>query len=279
MTDIFEVVNKITNLPPFPKTVQRALDMLKKPEVSNQQLAQVLMYDQAVTANVLRLCNSAYFGLNREVTSLRDGLTMLGHKNAHQLLVASGILPLYQGEHQGYCLAPGELWQHSMAVATMAELLGEKVDWKDLPLLFTAALLHDIGKLVLAQFVAEEFLLIQELVGHGKPFTEAEGLIIGMDHGQLGGLIALEWKFPEPIVSAITFHHEPEKAPTASDLTALVHLANNLVLFLGVGVGVGGLSMAADNKALQRFNLTQNDLDMLLVMFYPRLELAQRNIN
>ncbi|MBF0475442.1 MAG: HDOD domain-containing protein, partial [Deltaproteobacteria bacterium] len=136
-----------------------------------------------------------------------------------------------------------------------------------------------IGKLVLAQFVAEEFLLIQELVGHGKPFTEAEGLIIGMDHGQLGGLIALEWKFPEPIVSAITFHHEPEKAPTASDLTALVHLANNLVLFLGVGVGVGGLSIAADNKALQRFKLTQNDLDMLLVMFYPRLELAQRNIN
>jgi len=206
--------------------------------------------------------NSAQYGLGREVTSLNDAMMCLGTTKVLQLVLAVHASGVLSGEQRGYGLVPGALWRHSVAVALAAGLLCQKMRLPNASLLFTAGLLHDVGKVVLNEYVAEEFAKITQMVTQEKKsFAEAEHDVLGFSHQEVGGIVAEKWNLPEPIVRCIRYHHCPSELDTPDPLVDTVHVANCICLLMGVGLGEDGLYCRADGEVLERYDLKERDIE------------------
>ena len=276
MIDIEAIIKSIKKLPPFPNVATKALKILDDPDASVDQLISIIQYDQAITANVLKLCNSAYYGLRRKVRSLREGLVLLGNAELKNIILASTVVKFFHKENKGYDLARGELWRHAVATGIISKIISDRVTESEPPSLFTAALLHDIGKVVLGSFVDRYFEQIIALVTEGNhSFLEAEREMLGIDHAEVGAKVAEAWNFPEDIVQAIRLHHRPEGASDDDPLTPIIYLANIVTLSMGIGVGRDGLSYRGKEEVMKRYELKAKDLQEIVIDFYDEYNKVQ----
>jgi putative nucleotidyltransferase with HDIG domain len=195
MSLIPQILRSLKNLPPFPMVAQRALLLVNKTEVSIQELVDVVKFDPAITANILRIANSAYFGLRREIHSLNQALLLLGTQELLKIIIASGATRLFGNAAPGYFSERQGLWRHSVSCALMADLLARELTLAERNMSFTAGILHDIGKIVLSLFVDQKFAQIMEVVEvQGEPFHRAEKIVLGVDHAEIGGEMArMRW--------------------------------------------------------------------------------------
>ncbi len=270
-----EIIAAVDEMPPFPQVVQRALQALTDPEYEVSGLVDILKVDQAVTANILKLCNSAYFGLPRKVASLKEAVVYLGANQLRQLLLSGAASKIYEKPSEGYAVFADELWRHALATAVMAQVLRRHLRFKiDENLIFTAALLHDVGKVVLSSFVIDKYRTIESKVESGEcSFQEAEREILGFDHAEIGGKIAEKWEFPPEIIAAIRFHHEPSRSSKEFRLLSeLVALANNLTVMVGYGTGVDGLACRGHDLLLKKLKVSEKDLEVILLLFQIEME-------
>ena len=268
MSLVPQVLQSLKNLPPFPIVAQKALLLLGKPEVNIQELVDVVKFDPAVTANILRTSNSAYFGLSREIHSLHQALLLLGTQELLKLIVVSGATRLFSVPAPGYYRERLGLWRHSVSCALMMDLLSRKLSWTDGATGFTAGLLHDIGKVVLSLFVDQKFhdiTLVMEQ--QGVSFQAAEKVILGIDHAEMGGEMARLWDFPDRLRLAITFHHLNKPEAYTDDLTLLVYLADLLVMMFGQEPAAHTPAYTGDPEVLRHFDLQQQDLEDILRQF------------
>ncbi|MCI0469809.1 MAG: HDOD domain-containing protein, partial [Nitrospirae bacterium] len=164
MKDLRTITKDIKELPPLPEVAQKVFSLLNDPKSNVQDMVKVIQLDQAMTANILKLCNSAYFGLKRKISSLQEALVLLGQKNLHEIIMTDNSGKYYQRAGAGYSLGKGELWRHSVACALLSQILVRKTGLPEDPFLFTAALLHDIGKVILSTYVKTEYDQIIRLV-------------------------------------------------------------------------------------------------------------------
>jgi putative nucleotidyltransferase with HDIG domain len=216
----------ITDLPSMPASGIRMLNLLENPEASVDAIEDILRHDPGLTANVLKLANSAYFGIPTRVGSPRQAVILLGLRRLVQLVIASCVSAIMGRPVPGYDLTAGDLWRHSIAVAIAAEALVKKKRGGGVEDVFTAALLHDAGKIVLGRFVQEELPDIQRIRACGMPLVLAENMVLGTDHAQIGAKILEAWAFPPDVVRAVRWHHDPEAADGSRNLIDIVHLAD-----------------------------------------------------
>ena len=276
MMDVDGVIRSIKRLPPFPDVSTKALKILDDPDASVDQLISIIQYDQAITANVLKLCNSAYYGLSRKVHSLREGLVLLGNRELRNIILTSTAVKFFHKENRGYDLAQGELWRHSVVTAIISKLISDRVSGTEPASLFTTALLHDVGKVVLGSFVDTYSEQVIALVNEGEhSFLEAESEILGINHAEVGAKVAESWNFPEDIVRAIRLHHEPDGASDNDPLTPIIYLADILTLSMGIGAGRDGLSYRGKEEVMERFGLKAKDLQEIVVDFYDQYSRVQ----
>lgn len=257
-----DIISRVGTLPPLPDTAVKLMEVINDPSSSVDEIVEVIRYDQAVTADVLKLCNSAYFGLSRNITSLNEAMLRLGTVKVLQLVMSVHTSSILANEQRGYGLDPGVLWRHSVAVALAASIVAQKINLTNVNLVFTGGLLHDIGKVVLNEYVAEEFGKILGLVKENRlSFVEAEHQVLGYSHQEIGGKIARMWKLPDPIVRCIRYHHDPGDLETPDPLIDAVYLANCVCLMLGIGLGEDGLYYRADDAVMERNHLNERDLE------------------
>jgi putative nucleotidyltransferase with HDIG domain len=163
---------------------------------------------------------------------------------------------------EGYHLAERELWRHSLAAVVAA---GKMSSYTSTPVpasAFTAALLHDFGKLMLARYHSPEVISrITALVENGKSYVEAERMVLGTDHAIVGGMAAKHWKFPQSLVNAIEFHHNPDADPDT--LLDAVHVANIVAKILGIGLGSEQMNMEASANSSSRLGLSSASMEGL----------------
>lgn len=263
-TTAHELVDQVEQLPPLPDTVMKLTAAINDPLGSVDDIVGVIKYDQAATSEVLRLCNSAFFGLTRQVTSLNEAMLCLGTVKVLQLVMSVHTSAVLAGEQKGYGLPPGMLWRHSVAVAIASSIVAKRLEADDVNLAFTAGLLHDVGKVLLNTHVASEFTEIVDLVTHkNMSFVEAEHERLGFSHPEVGQLIAQKWQLPDGIVNAIRYHHEPWEMETPDVSVDCVYIADCLCLLLGIGLGEDGLQSRADSRVMERNNLRERDLEMI----------------
>ena len=282
MKHMDEILASIHQIPPFPQVSIKAMDIISNPQYVVSDLVEVIRLDQSITANILKLCNSAYFGLPRKVSSLKEAVVYLGTIQLRQVLLASGAKDIYDRPDKGYSYFIGELWQHSIACALMSQVLARHLRLSlDENSIFTAALLHDVGKVVLSTYVSQEFAEIETMVKKEHlSFHDAERRVLGFDHAEIGGRLAELWKFPDSIVAAIRFHHEPEKSPkTFRLLSELIALSDGLVLMVGYGTSADGLSYHIPHLLVDKLKLKKNDIEVLMIKFQEEMDKAQEMID
>ena len=269
MIGMGDLRRQVNELPPLPDIAVKLLHMARDTSVAPRDFVEVIRYDAAITAKVLRLCNSAFYGLPRRVTSLQEAMVYLGVDALVNFVLAGCISGYFQEANRGYGLDPGELWKHSVGCAISSQLVAKRSlkDGSATP--FTAGLLHDLGKIILNSFVAEDFRAALVLVQkYGLSFTEAEKKIVGFTHSEAGREVAEAWSLPEELVACIRYHHDPMAAQAHKELVACVHVGDILCLSLGIGVGIDGLAYEMSPGAIEMLHLRSEDLDQITIEFH-----------
>jgi len=257
-----QLVQTIRDLPALPEVVVRVMRMADDPRSDAQSIARVIATDQAMTARVLKLANSAFYGLPRRVSTLSEAVVILGFRTIKNLAIAASTFELLNREIAGYWLQRGELWRHSLACAIGAQLIAQRVRLPVTEEAFVAGLLHDIGKVAINLFVREQYEQIMERALQDRiPFVEAEQAVLGFNHAMAGALIAEKWNLPPSLVAVIQYHHQPSHTPGAEGIVFAVHLADILSITLGIGIGGDGLYYTLEEGTLERFGLQQTDID------------------
>ncbi len=280
MSRVDEILMMAKAVPPFPKVAHRVLAMLDDPSVKAADLAEVIQYDAAITANILKICNSALFGLHRKITSLDEALVVLGQDELKDVIITSSSAKFYKGKvGAGYDLGQGDLWKHSVASAVVARQLAPKIAGTNPSAAFTTALLHDIGKRFMSSFVADELKRIVVMVDVKKlTFVEAEKKVLGMTHAELGAMILERWEFPEEMAAAVRSHHDAD-ALGKGPLAATVAMANAIVVSLGIGGGADGLATRLQGEGVKKFGIDTATIESCMADLLFELEKAQEVLN
>ncbi len=268
MKPVQEILSEIKHFDPIPQIAVQCMELIESDKASLQGIADLVAYDPMISADLLRLCNSAYIGLARHVESVREAVNYLGLNRVVELLMVQCGRSHLEKAQAGYDLARGELWRHSAAGAFIARMLAEKRQAEKRHLIFTAALLKDMGKVLMDHHVHDDFIRIQRLVAEaGHSFREAEKAVIGMDHAELGGLLARQWNFSPQMAAIISHHHQPLAAGEMELETMLVYVADTICMMMGIGVGADGLAYRFYREVLEKLSLTARDVQLIIAEF------------
>ena len=262
MIEVEDIVKQIEQLEPIPPVATQIMTMAKDPDSSMSEIADIILNDPALTANLLRSCNSAYFGFSRKVESVKDAISLVGLDHIVQLVMLHSVSRNFKNEPKGYGLGEGELWRHAVSSAYVAKILANKFGVVSKQhRLYTAALLKDIGKLILGRFVAFSLERINILVqSQGLSFNDAEKQIIGMNHEELGAMVGEKWRFSDKMIYIIRNHHLSDESARQDLETSLVYLADMICMMMGVCTGADGLSYRFYSDVLKRLDLSEKNL-------------------
>ncbi|MDR3255226.1 MAG: HDOD domain-containing protein [Synergistaceae bacterium] len=257
------VLKRVKDIPSLPQFVVETLKMLEDPKSSASDVGGRLSKDEGLVVRVLRLANSAYYGLARRITGVSEAISFLGFKTVKSIVLAASVYKFMDSAFSGYSLDRGELWKHSQSVAAASRYLSEKLGICDPEEAYIGGLMHDIGKIVLNDYVRFGYSIILRLVEEDNvPFCEAERQVLGFDHAQVGGLIMEQWNLPDTYTYITTYHHTPWDLP--SDMKALqsvvdiVHVSNAICIMLGVGIGADGMQYNVSPESLERLGLSES---------------------
>lgn len=262
----------VTSLPPAPMLLTKLLELFRDPDHDLDQLVQIIGYEPSLTAQLLRTCNSAYFAGEQPTRDIFDAVTKIGLYQVYCLVVAiygakANSMP---GADKGVDVK--ELWRHSVAVAVSASVAADDTG-RNKAEAFTAGLLHDIGKLVLASTERHAYAtLIERAKAEGMLLSVLERRAFAIDHAQLGGELLRRWGLPSDIVAAVRFHHEIESAPPFEQLTAAVQVGDMISHQLFAGDLTGNDILAPSTFALEILQLSFDDLPRLLAKTQAELE-------
>jgi putative nucleotidyltransferase with HDIG domain len=269
-----KILLSIKKLPAFPATVQRVTELLKNEDYSVNDIVAVIKFDQAVTANILKISNSTYFGVRQKIKTIHDAVVYLGQQHLIRAIQTASISKFFT--NKGYGDKASELWEHSVAVALMSQILSRQFYNQDNSVLYTAALLHDVGKLVMGEYVQDAAKKIFELVNNKSySFLEAEEEVVGINHADLGGRIAEYWNFPSEIRDAIALHHHPDQINfEKKELPSLIYLSDQFCLTMGIDGGMDGLAHRGFSEVTKRYNLREADIEKNMLLLLDKLKEA-----
>ncbi len=259
------VVGKVDELPSLPQVVIRVMELTEDPDSTAFDINEVLSQDQNMTAQVLRMANSIYYGYSRRIATVTDAIIHIGFNAVRSIVLAASVSKILKRELEGYSMGQGELWVHSQCAAVFARLLAKKVKFRSVELAYTATLLHDIGKLILNSYMNEAYQEVIDTVNRDRiSFDQAEAAILGFNHAEVGGKVAEKWNLPGDLVEAIALHHNTTMAKNNPTLTSLVHVSDAVILQMGMGLGLDGLQYPLSDDALQLIGVENSDLESLM---------------
>jgi putative nucleotidyltransferase with HDIG domain len=236
--DARQLLERVDDLPPLPAVAARVMSMADDANSSALDMAQVLSSDQALTAKLIRISNSAYYGFARKVSTVREAVVVLGMKQVRQVAVGASLMNSFSGRRVDDDVFDIDLfWGHSVAVAIAAETIAKKTRAARPEDAFTAGILHDIGRLVLRQVMPHEFRDAVIRAIEGTPLHIAELETTGYSHDEIGRALGEKWKFPTHLVDAVGSHHNQSATPQQDGLEGVVAQANSLVLHYGLYCG------------------------------------------
>jgi putative nucleotidyltransferase with HDIG domain len=256
------ILKQIDYLPVFNKTVQKAMQALADSETTNKDIADIIKYDSNLTANILKMANSAYFAHTIQIRDLAGAINYLGRGTMLQMLSVQTAMKYYQKHIKGYELIQGELWKHSISTAVIAEHLSYLEPSVNKSTLFIAGILHDIGKTILCTWVND---LWNDIIGliknEGYDFIDAEKQIIGFTHATVGGAILQRWLFPDDIMQAARCHHDNKIHN--NPIVRIVRIADYISITMGYMTAEDSLAYKGYDDILNHYQIQSRDLERI----------------
>lgn len=227
------IAAKVGDLPTMPQVSARVMQLINHPKCTARELEQLICKDQATTAKVLRVANSAFHGAPGEISTLARAIVLLGF-NTLRSLVLTGVTESVHGRRS--CFKDRILWEHSLAVALAARTIANECSYAAPEEAYVGGLLHDIGKAVLDSNLPEDYQrVIGRVYNEGQTFIQAENEVLDFDHADVGALVVRRWSLTPGLLEAVSLHHQPMGAEVDPTLCAIVSLANSVCIKLGIG--------------------------------------------
>ena len=277
---VHEIKRTMEGIQPIPQVALKILRLINEEEHDIKELTEEIRQDQVICAKTLKLCNSAIFAGIKKIDSLDHALAYLGFNHLVKLIISNMMDNFYGRSGSGYSLCKGGLYYHAVGTAIISEKLANLTSKVKPGSAYTAGLLHDIGKVVLDQYIASAYpLFYRQLFEEETNFLEAEKTILGIDHTEVGCDLALRWSLPDSLIDTIRYHHEPEKAVRNFELKHIVYLADLLMSRFHTGLELDRLSTEALSARLRTIGFSIEKFSHIVDLipagvFKPEPELA-----
>jgi putative nucleotidyltransferase with HDIG domain len=269
------VIEQIDNLPSLPSIVTKLIKVVNSPDSSAEDAASLIEKDPALTTKMLRLANSAFYGIPRSISSVSSAVVILGFNTIRSLVLSASVMKMFSNNKQ-QAIDKEKFWQHSIVCALAAKIIVRhfiNVRMMDPESAFCAGILHDIGKLIFNEFAGEDYKTTCEYAIKNKvPLLDAERAVLGIDHAQIGRILADKWALPLDLEYSLVFHHAPFGADKLTDLVSTVHIADIITHKAGLDLWEGEAHVQewADTRKVLR--ISDNDLKKIMETLEESIE-------
>jgi putative nucleotidyltransferase with HDIG domain len=263
MSSLAEQLEQIPFFPPGIQVFPKLMPLLKHDRYPTDELAEVVRVDTGLTADILRVCNSAAFGFKIRAQTVNEAILRLGVRELYTITSKVIAEPILGAGGADRFLNGVDLWRHSLATGSAAAVLA-KSRGTDPEVAFTAGLLHDIGKVRLVQTVGKEYsAMVQEARGGFQPLYTLEAARWGIDHAVIGGQLLKNWGFPFNMRDAVLLHHSVMGSSVNLEFAALIHVADYLAGSIGYPYDLQAPVFSPDPRALQLIGFDMGQLEQL----------------
>ncbi|MFK7741299.1 MAG: HDOD domain-containing protein [Planctomycetota bacterium] len=268
-TNILTLVNSTIDLPTMPEVLVRLNDVMNNPDTSAADVAKVVSADPAVATNILRIVNSAYYGLQVRVSSVSLAISVMGFNMTKKVALKAAVFSSFGKRREKIQhFDPSAFWKHAIFAGVAARTLAGASDrFEDMHPedAYVAGLLHDIGKIILMEKAAPRYLAtLRKAVQQKRPEMDVEIEEFGFTHADVGSVLAIKWSLPEDLAIAIRYHHAPARDPFHRSLSSLIHLADQLAWRAQVPSTVGPPVAPLDHDVYDQIGLTPEQVEELL---------------
>ena len=271
---IKKITEKIIRLPTLPTVISKMIELIDNPKTSAISLANLISTDQALTARILKMANSAYYGFSREIYTVNMAIVVMGFNAVKEMGVSLSVFDMFKDLNTIKQFDVTEYWQHSVGCGVASKMMARRFRYSIVGEAFVSGLMHDIGKIVINQYLHEDFIKIMNRVeDNSENLDDVEMELLGTRHGEIGGWLCDRWRLPVVISESVKFHHTPWKAKKNPVLVAFVNVANYLCHIAGIGASGRPVPEEVDERTweiLQMNNipLTIDDITDLQNEFY-----------
>ena len=266
-------------LPAMPQVVLKAQEIMSDPDSSFKKLASVIATDQAISVRILKLANSAYYGLSGKVTSIGHASVLLGITILGEIVMMAGTSNMLSKALKGYRVGSEDMWRHSLAVGIGSRLIAGRTTPELANDAFVAGLIHDSGKIMLDDHVLKRREAFEEYMKDGQhAFFEAEQRILGFDHSEIGSEVCKSWGIPELLTDAVRYHHYPSMSQD-NDLAHIVHVADFLAIQSGMGTGSENTKCKVEDKTMEFLGLKEGDMSTIMDQVVQAVEKITGQMN
>ena len=263
--EIIDRLASISDLPSLPQVVAKVQAEVSSPNATASTMSQIISEDPAISLKVLKVANSPVYCLGKEISDTREAVVILGFQEIYNIVLSMSTLNLFKKAHH---IDYKRFWQHSLSVAfatkAIVHFAGERYprDKGRMADLFIAGLLHDIGVLVLDQFLPDRYedVLKEASTTEDLPLYGIEFEHFGITHAEVGGYLLRQWRIPEKIAVAVAFHHLPGEAGDSMEISQIVHIANFICNNQGIDNGVGVPPEAFSDIAWMNLGMSVDDI-------------------
>ncbi len=262
--NVLEAVNQASDLPALPANMAKLLDALRDPNARIDEILSNIAMDQAITAKILRLVNSSFYGMSGRITSLKQAVVLLGLQTVENVIISMSLANAFRLPDLGDVdFSINDFWEHTVGTGLICHTLAKHQRLVDSADAFVAGLLHDIGKLLLLHVAPEEFAKVLQTIRDQNLFScEAESRLLSANHAVAGAWLAKRWRLPDVLVESILFHHTPLEAQ--HPFAGIIHVADSLCTAFGVGSSGCDLVAGIEPEVWQNLNISTRGLDGLL---------------
>ena len=273
---IIEQLRDIRDLPTLPNVFLNLIRLMRTPETPMKEIANVIETDPATSMKILRLINSAFYGLSRKVDSIHQSVVLLGNKALRNIVASISIFKAMEGGSEKTNFDRKAFWQHSIGCGVFTQYLANRLSTGYNEEGFTSGIIHDIGKIVLDRYFPEEFAAVtQEVRDQKVSFYQAEQQILSTTHPEIGAFLAEFWNLPPKLVEVIAQHHAFDPDSESAQLTAIVQIADMLTHRFQIGSGGDDLIPEVEPLAWQILHTTQEELESWSEEMQAELEKSQ----
>ena len=250
----------LSGLLPMPHVVAKAQSMMVDPNSNLDELASIIETDPEITLRILKLANSAYYGLKSNVYSVRQACVMLGLSIIGEIIMAASTSSLFSRSLEAYRMTPKGLWQHSLAVAIGARKIAKVVRPALANEAFLSGLFHDVGKFILDDQIFSRNDSFKKFLGDDQSsHYKVEKQILGFDHSEIASELCRRWKFPLQVASAVRHHHSAPQ-DLDNELTLILYTADNLSKLNDNSNASHGQPHPIDDQVMEFLAMEENDL-------------------
>ena len=260
------IMSEIGQLPSLPGIITILIRELKSEDSTPESIEKIIINDASLSTKILAVANSAYYGQEQQVDTISRAVVLLGTKTIRNVAIAVASYSTLNRKLIGYGLEKGQLFIHSLATAAGAGYIAKHTKSKESERVFVAGLLHDIGKILLSQYIQKYFVVIENIVEkEDKPFNQAEREVFGFNHCDLGSELAKKWELPQLIIDVNKYHHTPSECSEENlSIIEYVHIADHIAYLCKFGLGVDGNNYRVLDQIFEKYSITESRKEHLI---------------